>query len=143
MKSNTRIGTMILLLVLGVVAVAGSALATTPRATLAIRHQVRGCHTWSFNGGAYKASQKITVARGTTLSVIDNDVMPHKLVQLSGPQVRLISPAMSHMSAKATVAFVKRGTYRFTTKPGEDYPAMNGMKTIGEDNVLRLTVVVS
>jgi hypothetical protein len=44
-------------LVLAVAGVfAGSALASSPPATLTIRHQLRGCHTWSFNGGAYKAS---------------------------------------------------------------------------------------
>ena len=35
------------------------------------------------------------------------------------------------------------GEVRVVTKPGEDYPAMSGMKTIGEDNVLRLTVTVT
>src|SRR5438552_3825210 len=42
--------------------------------SLQIRHQVRGCHTWSVNGGAYKASQTVTVTRGTVLTVVDNDV---------------------------------------------------------------------
>lgn len=72
--------------------------------------------------------------------MIDNDVMPHKLIQLSGPKARLIAPAMKHMSAQAKVVFVKKGTYAFTTKPGEDY--IKGIKTIGEDNVPRLTVTV-
>jgi hypothetical protein len=45
------------------------------------------------------------------------------------------------MSAQAKVFFAKKGTYRFKTKAGEDY--MSGMKTVGPDNVLRLTVVVS
>jgi hypothetical protein len=103
----------------------------------------RGCHTWSFDGGAYKASLKIAVARGATLKVIDNDIMPHKLVQLAGPKAKLVSPAMRQMSAQAKVTFPKKGTYRFTTRAGEDYPNMSMMKTIGEDHVLRLTVVVS
>src|ERR671936_2231135 len=120
---------------------AGSAFASSPQSTLTIRHQTRGCHAWSFNGGAYKASLKITLARGTTLKVIDNDVMPHKLVQLAGPKARLIAPAMNHMSAQAKIIFAKKGTYTFKTRPGEDY--MKGMKTVGADNVLRLTVVVS
>src|SRR6266508_2909288 len=67
--------------------------------------------------------------------VIDNDVMPHKLVQLAGPAAKLISPAMNHMSAQAKIVFAKSGTFRFTTKAGEDYPNMTGMKTMGEDNV--------
>ena len=124
--------------------VAGSAVASSPQATLTIRHQLRGCHAWSFNGSAYKASLKITLARGTALTVIDNDVMPHKLIQVAGPKVKLVTPAMNHMAAHAKVVFSKAGTYRFATKAGEDYPMMTGdMKTIGEDNVLRLAVVVA
>jgi len=49
---------------------------------------------------------------------------------------------MRHMSASVRVTFGKVGVYRFTTKPGDDYPGM-AMKTIGEDNVLRLTVRVT
>jgi hypothetical protein len=48
---------------------------------------------------------------------------------------------MNHMGATATVSFARAGTYVFKTKVGEDY--MAGVKTVGEDNVLRLTVKVS
>ncbi len=140
MKRKKRIRIAALALALTTV-LAGSALASAPKTTLTIRHQTRGCHAWAFNNGAYKASLKIRLARGTTLTVIDNDVMPHKLIQLAGPKAKLIKPAMKHMSAQAKVIFAKKGTYRFTTKAGEDY--MKGMKTIGPDNVLRLTVTVS
>ena len=126
--------------------------------SLLIRHQVRGCHAWSVDGGAYKASQTVTVTRGTVLTVVDNDVMPHRLVQLAGPSVRFVNlhtgmtgagmgmsgkaapGAMNHMGASTKVVFTRSGVYRFTTKAGEDY--MSGMKTIGEDNVLRLKVIV-
>ena len=47
---------------------------------------------------------------------------------------------MGHMGAKAKITFPAVGTYRFTTKAGEDYMPM---KTTGEDNVLGLTVTVS
>jgi hypothetical protein len=50
---------------------------------------------------------------------------------------------MNHMMAQAKIVLAKKGTYKFNTKAGEDYPNMMGMKTVGEDNVLRLTVVVS
>ena len=110
-------------------------------ATITIRHQVRGCHTWSVNGGPYAASQSLRLARNGTITIVDNDVMPHKLIQKSGPAVRLVGkPGMNHMGASVKVVFAKPGSYRFTTNPGEDY--MAGMKTIGEDNVLRLTVTV-
>jgi hypothetical protein len=47
---------------------------------------------------------------------------------------------MNHVGAQAYLAFNRAGVYTFTTKPGEDY--MKGMKTIGQDNVLRLSVSV-
>ena len=121
---------------------AGAALASPKGATLTIRHQLKGCHTWAFTGGQWKASQAITLARGAKLTVIDNDIMPHTLVQVSGPQAKLSTPAMRHMSARASVVFPAVGKYVFRTKAGEDYPSMNGMKTIGEDNALRLVVTV-
>jgi len=137
-------------------AVVGSA-AAKPAGTLVIRHQVRGCHTWSYNGDAFAASQSIEVKRGGAIVVVNNDVMPHRLVKLSGGAVtmrngttmphsmgnhRPAAPgAMNHMGATTTVTFAKPGTYTFTTKAGEDY--MQGMKTIGEDNILKLRVTVS
>ncbi len=113
------------------------------KSTITIRHQLRGCHAWAVNSGAYRAAQKTTLARGGTITFVDNDVMSHKLVQTSGPAVRYHGArAMRHMSASIRVTFGKAGLYKFTTKAGEDYPCM-AMKTIGEDNVLRLTVRVS
>ena len=69
-------------------------------------------------------------------------VMPHKLIQTAGPRVRLIHQNMSKMASSATVKLTTKGVYRFTTKAGEDYPWAASMKTVGEDNVLRLTVRV-
>ncbi len=113
------------------------------KSAITIRHEMRGCHAWSVNGGAYRAVQKTTLARGGTITFLDNDVMSHKLVKTSGLAVRYRpGPAMRHMSASVRVTFAKAGVYKFTTKAGEDYPGM-AMKTIGEDNVLRLTVRVS
>jgi hypothetical protein len=133
----------LMLTVLVALAVAGSALAAAPRsATLTIRHQQHGCHSWSFSGSSWKASQAITLRRGATLKVVDNDIMPHKLVQLSGPRATLTRPAMAHMGATATVRFLARGTYVFKTRAGEDYPMNMKMETVGEDNVLRLVVTV-
>jgi plastocyanin len=128
-------------------AAAGAALllaapATTGTAArLTIHHQLRGCHSWSFNGGAYKASQSITLSKGSTLAIVNNDVMPHKFMRLSGPALTLSKTAnMNDPGAMTTVRFTKAGVYKFVTKAGEDY--MKGVKTVGEDNVLRLTVNV-
>jgi hypothetical protein len=128
------------IVVLGVVAAAAAAPKT---ATITIRHQVRGCHTWAVNGGTWKASLTTSVARKGTITIVDNDIMPHKLIQKSGPTARYVgNPAMNHMGASVKVVFPKSGVYRFATKAGEDYVNMPMMKTIGDDNVLRLTVTV-
>ena len=111
-------------------------------ATIAIRHQMHGCHSWSFNSGPFKAFQSVSVKTGTVLRFTNNDVMPHKLVQAAGPKVRLAHPSMSKMGSSATVRLTQKGVYRFTTKPGEDYAWGGTMKKVGEDNVLRLTVRV-
>src|SRR4051812_34948913 len=97
--------------------------ATVPaKSKIMIRHQMRGCHTWSVNGSPYRAVQTTTLARGGTITFVDNDVMSHKLVQTSGPAVRYHGTrAMSHMSAAIRVTFAKAGVYKFTTKAGEDY----------------------
>jgi plastocyanin len=126
----------------GAALLVSSASANGTAATLAIRHQMRGCHTWSFNGGAYKAAQSITLSRGTTLAVKNNDVMPHKFVRTSGPAVQIRTPSMNRMGAVAGVRFTNAGVYHFKTKPGEDYSWASKMETKGEDNVLRLTVTV-
>jgi plastocyanin len=134
-----------------------TASAAPQQASLLIRHQVRGCHTWSVNGGPFKPSQSLTLQRGGSLKVTNNDVMPHTLVKTSGPSVRMtnlnsgmmgmgmhrsnVPGAMTHMGASTKVVFSKTGVYRFMTRAGEDY--MEGMKTIGEDNVLHLKVTVS
>jgi plastocyanin len=126
---------------------AATPVAATPAAqTLAvqIRHQQAGCHAWAFNGGAFKPSQKIHVPVGTTLKVVDGDIMPHTLMQTGGPSVAITGAEMKKMMSASTVTFAKPGVYRFKTEAGEDYPNMAmDMETTGEDNVLTMRVVVS
>ena len=135
-KKKVRIAALALVAMFAITATASAHL---PK-TVTIRHQVRGCHTWSFDSGPYKASLRVRIDRDSGLFVTNDDVMPHKLIQLAGPHATIAKPNMNHMDAHAYVTFKRAGVYRFTTKPGEDY--MKGMKTIGEDNVLRLTVTV-
>ena len=111
-------------------------------ATITISHQMRGCHMWQLGNGKPSASLNVTLKVGTTLRFVDNDVMPHRLIQQAGPRLALQHPAMTHMSASTVVKLLRSGTYRFTTKPGEDYKSMASMKTIGEDYVLHLVVHV-
>ena len=111
-------------------------------ATIMISHQMKGCHMWQLGNANPKVNLAVTVKAGTVLRFVDNDVMPHRLIQQSGPKLTLVKPNMNHMSASTTVRLARTGVYRFTTKAGEDYPSMKSMKTIGEDNVLHLTVHV-
>ena len=154
MKITSTIPMLALLISAG--ALASGASAAGSGSTLVIRHQLHGCHSWSANGDAYKATQAIKLHRGASLSVTNNDVMPHKLIETSGAAVKItrlavgmgmgmkgtFQPAMmARMGSSSKVTFTKAGVYKFTTKVGEDY--MSGIKTVGEDNVLRLTVTVS
>jgi plastocyanin len=108
--------------------------------TVTIRHQLHGCHAWAVANGPFRATQALSLTHGSTLNFVDNDVMPHTLIQLTGSHVALMGSHMAKMGATAHITFLKPGTYVFGTKAGEDY--MKGVKTIGEDNVLTLTVTV-
>ena len=98
-----------------VVAVAGVASAVafasgsaTTHAALVIHHQKHGCHAWSLDGNAFKASQSITLRRGGSVSITNNDVMPHKIVATSGPAVTITrleaGTAMGMMGVKGPFA---------------------------------------
>ena len=114
----------------------------TPKsATLVIRHQKAHCHAWSLNGDAFAADQRAQLVVGDSIKVTNNDVMPHQLVEVSGPAATITTAAMDKMGATSSVVFSKPGTYLFGTKPGEDY--INGVVTTGNDNVLRMKVQVS
>jgi hypothetical protein len=156
MKTKPTIPMLALLAVVSAGAIASGASAAGNASTLVIRHQLRGCHSWSANGDPYKARQAIKLTRGGSINVTNNDVMPHKLIETSGPAAvitrlgagtgmgmkGMMPPAMlGRMGSSSRVTFSKPGVYKFTTRPGEDY--MSGVKTVGEDNVLRLTVTVS
>ena len=132
---------LVALLALGAV-VATSALAASPQhASVTIRHQMMGCHAWSVGNGPYSAHAATKLSAGGSITFTDNDVMSHQLIKKSGSAVVFSgSHTMGHMGATLKVTFPHAGTYHFTTKPGEDY--MKGVKTMGEDNVLTLTVTV-
>jgi len=120
---------------------AASAGALPAQHHVTIRHQVQHCHTWSVDGGSFKAHLDVALHVGGTLTLTNNDVMPHRLIEQSGPGAVVHgSPTLSHMGASLTVTFPHAGVYRFATKAGEDY--MKGVKTTGEDNVLTMKVVV-
>src|SRR5438552_14496225 len=122
--------------------ITSAALAGGTATTITISHQTRGCHMWQVANGNPHPSLSMSVKAGTVLRFVNNDVMPHKLMQTAGPKLRLSHANMNHVSASTSVKLAQRGVYRFTTKPGEDYKSMSMMKTTGEDYVLHLTVRV-
>lgn len=123
-------------------AASASAAGAPSHASMFIRHQTHGCHSWAVNGGAYKPTQSITLRHGASLTVTNDDVMAHTLVLTSGPALKIPHAKLGHMGASLTLVLKRPGVYRFTTRAGDDYPGLN-VKTTGEDNVLKLTVVVS
>lgn len=127
-------------LVLVVAAAFAAPASASSGVNITIRHEQVGCHSWAIGTGAYKPVQNLRVKAGTALTFTDNDVMPHTLIQLSGPKVAMPGAFMHKMGAQTKVLLARRGTYVFGTKAGEDY--MKGIKTVGEDNVLRLVVTV-
>jgi hypothetical protein len=119
-----------------------SSAATAPGSQrLFIQHVMRGCHIWS-NGKTQATTMRLALRTGGRLSILDQDVDAHQLMQLSGPtRLHLGGPmAMNHATL---VVFPKKGVYQLRTKT-VDMPGMSTMdvKTIGPDNTLRLFVTV-
>jgi hypothetical protein len=143
--------------VAAVLAAPPSAAAPAGSASILIRHQPRGCHTWSLNGGAYRAELEVRIARGGMVRITNNDPMVHKLIRERGPAVRMRTVphehmkmvglhritgrgVMNHMGAALTVTFPRTGTYRFTTEDLGDYFEL---ESLGHHNHLKLVVRVS
>jgi plastocyanin len=131
----------IVLLAVFVVFASSASAAAPKKVTVTIQHQTRGCHAWAVGKGAYKAVQRVTVASGATLRFVNNDVMPQKIVLKSGPKVAFSGKTnLSKPAATVQAVLTHTGVYTFGTIVGEDY--VNGIKTVGPDNVLRLVVTV-
>lgn len=112
---------------------------------ITIRHEQNGCHSWSVNNGAWRATQAVTVHAGATIEFMNDDLMTHRLVELSGPKLAM-PPTMVESTFKhpgggtVELTFAHRGVYRLRTVDGDEGGKPTG--TVGADNVLRLTVRV-
>ena len=108
---------------------------------LTIQHVQRGCHVWS-NGKTTGAMMRLHLRPGQKLSIMDNDVDPHQMMEFAGPMhLRMGGPMM--MSHGMTLSFMKKGVYRLGTKTVEMPGGGMDVKTIGPDNHLRLVVTVA
>ena len=76
---------------------------------------------------------------GGRLTILNQDVDFHRVVQLAGPRIATGSRMM--MNASVRLRFTKSGLYRFKTVTSE-MPGMMDMKTVGPDYQLLLTVRV-
>jgi hypothetical protein len=109
--------------------------------TLTIQHQQRGCHVWS-DGKTTGPMMRLHLKPGQKLSVLDQDVDAHQMMQFAGPaHMRMGGPMM--MNRGMTMSFSKKGVYRLGTKTVEMPGGGMDVKTVGPDNQLRLVVTVA
>src|SRR6266545_7268022 len=120
---------------------AGRMASSVPTRKLTIQHVQKGCHVWS-DGKTTGATMRLSLTPGQRLSILDQDVDAHQMLQFSGPmRLRMGVPMM--MNRGLTLAFPKRGLYRLGTKTVEMPGGGMDVKTIGPDNHLRLVVTVA
>ena len=117
----------------------GNAAATPAASKLNIVHVQRGCHVWS-NGTRSGPAMRMMLAAGGTLRITDEDIDPHRLIQVAGPKVMLGKAMMT--GDVAQISFPTKGVYKFTTRTLE-MPGMAEVKTTGPDNHLMLTINVA
>jgi hypothetical protein len=103
---------------------------------VSIVHVVKGCHVWSA-GTQKSAGMTVTLNHGGSLTVVNQDLDMHRLVQFAGPKVA--SGPFMMMNQRVVLRFPKTGVYRFHTKVA-DMRGMPEAETMGPDNVLVLTV---
>lgn len=119
----------------------GSASAAPAGNKLTIWHVLKGCHVWS-NGKTLSPMMELTLRSGGKLSILDQDVDAHQLVQLSGPtKLHLGGPML--MNRGSTLTFARSGVYKFRTKTVETAGMGMEVDTKGPDNTLRLVVTVT
>lgn len=108
---------------------------------LSIQHVQRGCHVWA-HGTMTGAMMRLHLKLGQRLSVLDQDVDPHQMLEFAGP-IRLHMGGPMMMNHGTTIAFSKKGVYRLGTKTVEMPGGGMDVKTVGPDNKLRLVVTVA
>lgn len=117
----------------------GISLGRTSAAKLTIVHVQRGCHVWAA-GKRRGGAATVTLRRGGSLTVVNQDIDFHRVVQTAGAQVRLSGRAL-HMLERERLVFPRAGVYRFRTRK-VDMPMMHGVETTGPDWLLTLVVRV-
>ena len=118
------------------------AMSVSGNAKLWILHVDKGCHSWS-NGSRVAETVRLSMHRGAQLTILNEDVDVHQLVEMRGPRAFLGSPLMM-MNHATIVTFRKAGVYHFKTRVVE-MKGMNMMPKVdtkGPDHSLYLVVTV-
>src|SRR6266496_6151087 len=72
---------------------AATMMSSTQPVKLTIQHVQRGCHVWS-NGKTTAAMMRLHLKPGQKLSILDNDVDPHQMMEFAGPMHLRMGGAM-------------------------------------------------
>lgn len=123
------------------VAIAAFAVAAPPKnVMLTIVHTVHGCHVWQSNRDLGPATV-VHLRRGGRVTMRVSCPMDFRLTQVRGPKLVLGDPVV-HTGTQRVIVFPRAGTYVLTGVNLQTSADM-GLQTLGPDNTLRLTVVVS
>jgi len=134
---------LVLLLIAGAVLSMPQPLAAASRAptiALSIIHVVRGCHVWARPSGAIGSDSTISVKPGTRVKIRLVCPMDFDVSQTRGPKLA-IGGRRFYTGSTRVLVFRKAGVYRLRAKNVQTSEEV-GLQTLGEDNVLRLTVRV-
>jgi hypothetical protein len=137
LRKRTALLAAVLLLTLGAPA-GGAAASSTIRLTIA--HVVQHCHVWRMSAKELGASAKLTLERGTRLVIRADCPMDFDFVQTRGPKLAL-GRSRAFAGESRVIVFRKRGLYRLRVTNVQT-PEERGLVTLGETNMLTLTVVV-
>jgi RND superfamily putative drug exporter len=137
LRKRTALLAAVLLLTLGAPA-GGAAASSTIRLTIA--HVVQHCHVWRRSAKELGASAKLTLERGTRLVIRADCPMDFDFVQTRGPKLAL-GRSRAFAGESRVIVFRKRGLYRLRVTNVQT-PEERGLVTLGETNMLTLTVVV-
>jgi hypothetical protein len=105
-----------------------------------IVHYFRGCHVWS-RAAVIGPSARVSVVHGTKLTIRVSCPMDFDLSQVAGPALGLGSRRL-YAGTTTSIAFKARGVYKLVAKNVKS-SAEAGLQTLGDDNLLTLTVRVT
>jgi hypothetical protein len=105
-----------------------------------IVHYFLGCHVWS-RTSVIGPSTRVTVVHGTRLTIRVSCPMDYDLSQTAGPALNLGSRRL-YAGTLTAIVFKRRGVYKLIAKNVQT-SAEAGLQTLGDDNLLGLTVRVT